>query len=354
VHVHQHHSGTGAVVVMDGDGEDRPEDVPRLLDALARGSGEQVVFAARTRRMESPLFRLFYQLFRGLSRLLTGHPVRVGNFSVLTPAALHRLVVVSELWNHYAAAVFRSRIRFGAIPLARGERYDGRSQMRFAELVRHGLSSISVFGDLVGVRLLVATAGLMVLAALGVAGALALRISSDALLPGWATTATGIGVVVLMLVYYRLSGLIGTLALTVNLLLLFAGLSALSATLTLPGIAGLALTVGMAVDANIIQFERIREELRGGKAPREAVAAGFEKAFSAILDANITTFIVVVILYAVGTGPIKGFAVTLSIGILTSMFTAIMGTRALVNLIYGGRRLRHLAIGKDIVQGGAA
>jgi len=198
VHVHQHHSGTGAVVVMDGDGEDRPEDVPRLLDALARGSGEQVVFAARTRRMESLLFRLFYQLFRGLSRLLTGHPVRVGNFSVLTPAALHRLVVVSELWNHYAAAVFRSRIRFGAIPLARGERYDGRSQMRFAELVRHGLSSISVFGDLVGVRLLVATAGLMVLAALGVAGALALRISSDALLPGWATTATGIGVVVLM------------------------------------------------------------------------------------------------------------------------------------------------------------
>ncbi len=161
-------------------------------------------------------------------------------------------------------------------------------------------------------------------------------------------------VVVFMVLYYRVFGLCAVVALTANLMLLVAFMSLIGATLTLPGIAGIVLTVGMAVDANVLIFARIREELREGRAPQMAIHTGFERAVSTILDANITTLIVAVILYAVGTGPIKGFAVTLSIGILTSMFTAIMGTRALVNLIYGGRRLRHLAIGKDIVQGDAA
>ncbi|MGD8875252.1 MAG: MMPL family transporter, partial [Gammaproteobacteria bacterium] len=115
-------------------------------------------------------------------------------------------------------------------------------------------------------------------------------------------------------------------------------------TLTLPGIAGIVLTVGMAVDANVLIFERIREELRNGNSPHASIQAGYEKAFSTIADANITTLIAAIVLLSYGTGPIKGFAVTLSIGIVTSMFTAIMGTRAVINLIYGGRRLKHLLI----------
>lgn len=153
-----------------------------------------------------------------------------------------------------------------------------------------------------------------------------------------------IGVAVLMLVYYQLSGVIGVVALTVNLLLLFAGLSALSATLTLPGIAGLALTVGMAVDANIIQFERIREELRDGKAPRGAVDAGFNKAFSAILDANITTFIAAIILLQYGSGPIRGFATTLSLGVLINTLTAVVVPRLVFDWLTRGLRVSKVSI----------
>nr|MBS0021206.1 SecD/SecF family protein translocase subunit [Gammaproteobacteria bacterium] len=151
-------------------------------------------------------------------------------------------------------------------------------------------------------------------------------------------------VLVLMAVYYRVFGLVADLALAFNLVLLVAILSLLQATLTLPGIAGIVLTVGMAVDANVLIFERIREELRNGNSPQASIHAGYEKAFSTIADANITTLIAAVVLFGFGTGPIKGFAVTLSIGILTSMFTAIMGTRAVINLIYGGRRVAGLSI----------
>ena len=151
-------------------------------------------------------------------------------------------------------------------------------------------------------------------------------------------------VLVFMAVYYRAFGLIADVALFVNLVLIVAILSMLQATLTLPGIAGIVLTVGMAVDANVLIFERIREELRAGNTPQASIQAGYEKAFSTIADANVTTLIAAVVLFSLGTGPIKGFAVTLSIGILTSMFTAIMGTRALVNLIFGGRRLKSLPI----------
>ena len=152
-------------------------------------------------------------------------------------------------------------------------------------------------------------------------------------------------VVIFMILYYRVFGIAAVVALTTNLVLLLAFMSLLGATLTLPGIAGIVLTVGMAVDANVLIFDRIREELARRMSPQMAIDAGFERAVATILDANITTLIVAVILYAVGTGPIKGFAVTLSLGILTSMFTAILGTRALVNLIYGGRRVDSLSIG---------
>ena len=151
-------------------------------------------------------------------------------------------------------------------------------------------------------------------------------------------------VLIFMAVYYRAFGLIANLALTVNLVLLIAILSMLQATLTLPGIAGIVLTVGMAVDANVLIFERIREELRNGNSVQASIHAGYEKAFSTITDANITTLIAAVVLFSLGTGPVKGFAITLSIGILTSMFTAIVGTRAIVNLVYGNRNLKKISI----------
>jgi len=151
-------------------------------------------------------------------------------------------------------------------------------------------------------------------------------------------------VLIFMAVYYRAFGLIANLALTVNLVLLIAILSMLQATLTLPGIAGIVLTVGMAVDANVLIFERIREELRNGNSVQASIHAGYEKAFSTITDANITTLIAAVVLFSLGTGPIKGFAITLCIGIVTSMFTAIVGTRAIVNLVYGNRNLDKISI----------
>ena len=150
-------------------------------------------------------------------------------------------------------------------------------------------------------------------------------------------------VMIFMVIYYRGFGLAANLALIANLTLLVAVMSVLGATLTLPGIAGIVLTVGMAVDANVLIFSRIREELKE-RAPQQAIAAGFDRALLTILDANITTFFVAIILFSIGSGPVKGFAVTLAVGIVTSVFTAIMGTRALVNLMYGGRNLKVLRI----------
>lgn len=151
-------------------------------------------------------------------------------------------------------------------------------------------------------------------------------------------------VLVFMLVYYKVFGLLANVALTLNLVLLVAVMSLMSATLTLPGIAGIVLTVGMAVDANVLIFERIKEELKNGQPVQSAIHSGFARAFTTILDANVTTLIAAVILFAMGTGPVKGFAVTLSVGILTSMFTALLVTRALVNLVYGGRKLNKVMI----------
>lgn len=156
---------------------------------------------------------------------------------------------------------------------------------------------------------------------------------------GMSAVKWGLGIVLIfMLIYYRAFGLIANFALCLNVLLIVGLMSIIGSTLTLPGIAGIVLTIGMAVDANVLIFSRIREELKNGAPPQAAIHAGFERAFVTILDANITTLIVAIILYAVGTGPIKGFAVTLSVGILTSMFTAVMCSRAVVNLCYGKRK----------------
>ena len=162
---------------------------------------------------------------------------------------------------------------------------------------------------------------------------------------GFRAVAIGFfAVIVFMAIYYRGFGMIANLALFSNLIFIVALLSLLQASLTLPGIAGIVLTVGMAVDANVLIFERIREELTAGETVQQSIHAGYEKAFSSIADANVTTLIAAIVLFAFGTGPIKGFAVTLSLGILTSMFTAIVGTRSVVNLIFGGRRLEKLPI----------
>jgi len=159
-----------------------------------------------------------------------------------------------------------------------------------------------------------------------------------------AVTIGFLAVVFFMVIYYKWFGMIANIALFSNLIFIVAMLSMLQASLTLPGIAGIVLTVGMAVDANVLIFERIREEISSGNAPQGSISSGYEKALSSISDANITTLIAAIVLFAFGTGPIKGFAVTLSLGIITSMFTAIVGTRAIVNLVFGNRRLDKLPI----------
>lgn len=163
---------------------------------------------------------------------------------------------------------------------------------------------------------------------------------------GMLSVEVGMGlVVVFMALYYGLMGIVADIALSLNLVLIVAILSLLGATLTLPGIAGIVLTVGMAVDANVLIFERIREELRRGAGVQASIHAGYERAFVTILDANITTLIVMMILFSLGSGMIKGIAITVTIGLITSMFTAITGTRALVNLMYGGRPIKRISIG---------
>ena len=153
-----------------------------------------------------------------------------------------------------------------------------------------------------------------------------------------------LSVIAFMLFYYRWFGLAANIALFANVVLITGFMSLLGATLTLPGIAGIVLTIGMAVDANVLIFSRIREELAEGKDPQTAINEGFSRAFVTIFDANVTTLIASIVLYAIGTGPIKGFAITLSIGIITSMFTAIMGTRAIINLMYGNKNIKELRV----------
>lgn len=160
----------------------------------------------------------------------------------------------------------------------------------------------------------------------------------------WACVIAGILVVLFMVFYYRLSGMVADVALVLNLVLLMGAMAAFKATLTLPGIAGIVLTIGMAVDANVLIFERIREELRTEKTPRAAVEAGYSKAFLTILDSNVTTLVAALFLFGFGTGPIKGFAVTLTIGIVVSMFTAIFVTRIIFDYFVWNRRIKSISI----------
>ncbi len=187
-----------AVVVMDSDGEDDPADVPRLLARCEAEGFRKVVFAERQKRSESWLFRVFYLLYRLLYRLLCGQPVRVGNFSVVPRENLRSLVAVSELWNHYAAAVYKSRQPCCAVPTRRARRLDGRSQMNFVSLIVHGLSAISVHADTVGVRLLIASTALIAASGLGLAGVVAVRLLTSLAIPGWATSAAGLLLVLLL------------------------------------------------------------------------------------------------------------------------------------------------------------
>lgn len=157
------------VVIMDGDGEDNPADIPTLLKHYHAERGKKIVFAARTRRMERWHFQLCYRIYQFVHLLLTGYRVRVGNFSVVPPAAVQQLAVISETWNHYAAAVFNSRIAYDALPTPRDHRISGHSRMNFTALVIHGLSALSVFSHIIGVRLLVASSGLVVAMVIGLA-----------------------------------------------------------------------------------------------------------------------------------------------------------------------------------------
>jgi glycosyltransferase involved in cell wall biosynthesis len=187
-----------AVVLMDSDGEDAPEDVPRLIARHEQEGRGKIIFAERTKRSESRLFRAFYVLYRMAHRVLTGHWVRVGNFSVIPRDRLSCLVATSELWNHYAAAAFASRQPYATVPTRRATRLDGRSRMNFVSLVIHGLSAISVYSDAIGVRLLIATLAMIGMDLAALATTLAVRLTTDLAIPGWATTAFGVLLIILL------------------------------------------------------------------------------------------------------------------------------------------------------------
>ena len=184
-----------AVLVMDGDGEDTPEGALQLLNAF---SGDAAVFARRSRRTESFVFRVFYRLYKLLHHILTGVRVQIGNFSILPWRYLRTLVAMSELWNHYAAAVFRSGLPLTMIPLPRGHRIAGKSKMNLVSLTAHGISAISVFGDAVGVRLMFASLAGVAMAFIGIVAVVWIRIFTSRAIPGWATYAAGTLVIVLI------------------------------------------------------------------------------------------------------------------------------------------------------------
>ena len=186
------------IVVMDGDGEDDPKDVPRLVRACEERGGDQVVFAQRQRRSEGALFTLFYILFKILHRLLTGIKVEIGNFSAIPGRMLPRLVVVSELWNHYAAAVVMAKLPHAKLPTSRARRLAGRSRMNFVALVIHGLRAMSVFSEIVGIRLLIIITVLIAWTILIAATVVVIRYGTDLAIPEWATYTTGFLVIILL------------------------------------------------------------------------------------------------------------------------------------------------------------
>jgi len=186
-----------AVVIMDGDGEDAPEDVPRLVVAN-EASGGTIVFAGRSARSEGPVFRAFYELYRLTHRMLTGRRIWFGNFSIVPARLLPRLVLLSELWNHYPSAIIKARIPFTSIPLPRARRLGGRSQMGLTGLLLHGLGAISVHGDVIGVRALLATLVAIALCLAGIATVVVIRFVTDLAIPGWASAVVGLLVAILL------------------------------------------------------------------------------------------------------------------------------------------------------------
>ncbi len=207
VHLSQSHA-EGVILVMDGDGEDSPSDVPLLLDELARQGSSKVIFAARRRRTEGLLFRVFYQLYRTVHRVLVGFDIRVGNFSAIPAPMLDALVVSPELWSHYAAAVIKSKVPCVSVPIDRAKRLAGDSRMGFVGLAVHGLAAMSVYGDVVGVRLLVASAVLGALTVALILVTLVVKFTTNLAIPGWATYATGL--LLLLLFQFVLLSLVFT------------------------------------------------------------------------------------------------------------------------------------------------
>ncbi len=182
----------GTVVIMDSDGEDDPQDVPRLLESYRAHDCQKIVFAERRKRSETAVFRAFYMLYKLVYHLLTGRTVRYGNFSVVPRRSLTSLVAVSEMWNHYVAAVLKSRQPFCTVSTLRAKRLHGEPKMNFVSLVIHGLSAISVDSDVVGVRMLVVAVAMSVVACVGLIVIVAIKFGTNLAIPGWATTAAGL------------------------------------------------------------------------------------------------------------------------------------------------------------------
>jgi glycosyltransferase involved in cell wall biosynthesis len=187
-----------AIVLMDADGEDRPEDILRLLDLFQKKGCRQIVFAERTKRMEGRLFTICYRCYQILHWLLTGHSVRVGNFSIIPFSCLSPMVVSPELWNHYAASVYNLRIPYSLLPAPRDKRILGKSKMNFTSLVIHGLSAISVFGETVGTRVLFAACGINAVLIFILIVVIMIRFSTNLAIPGWATYSSGLLLVVFL------------------------------------------------------------------------------------------------------------------------------------------------------------
>lgn len=187
-----------AALVMDGDGEDKPEDVFKLIEECRRENFSKLIFAKRSKRSEGVVFRFFYRLYVNVFKIFTGQNISVGNFSIIPRTILRRLVVVSEIWNHYAVAALKARVPFKVIDTERGSRLHGSSKMNFVSLVTHGLSAVSVYGDTVGVRLLLGTCVLIFLSLVGVLIVAGVRIFTDLAIPGWATYVIALLLVFLM------------------------------------------------------------------------------------------------------------------------------------------------------------
>ncbi|HEY0659420.1 MAG TPA: glycosyltransferase [Pyrinomonadaceae bacterium] len=187
-----------AALVMDGDGEDDPKDVVRLIDECERENFTKMIFARRSKRSENLIFRIFYELYKLFYKILTGRTIRFGNFSIVPDKILRRLIVVSEVWNHYAVGALKARVPYREINTSRSHRLSDSSKMNFVSLVTHGLSAISVYGDLAGVRLLLGTCGLILLSVVGILTVVVVRLVTDLAIPGWATYVVALLLIILM------------------------------------------------------------------------------------------------------------------------------------------------------------